>query len=79
VRLERLYHAIRAVLEEAVEAGGSTLSDYAAVDGQQGGFQHRFRVYDREGEACATPGCRTIVRRIVQSNRSTFYCPTCQR
>src|SRR6202008_2117630 len=48
-RLEKLYHAVRAVLEEAIEAGGSKLSDYARVDGAQGGFQHRFPVYDREG------------------------------
>jgi formamidopyrimidine-DNA glycosylase len=79
VRLERLYHAVRAVLEEAIEAGGSTLSDYAAVDGAQGAFQHRFRVYDREGESCPTPGCKGMVRRIVQNGRSTFWCSKCQR
>lgn len=79
VRLERLFHAIRAVLEEAIEAGGSTLSDYAAVDGAQGGFQHRFRVYDREGEPCVTPECGGTVQRIVQAGRSTFWCARCQR
>src|SRR5215467_5868484 len=78
-RLEKLFHAIRAVLEEAIEAGGSTLSDYAAVDGAQGGFQHRFRVYDREGEECPTPNCGGTIRRITQAGRSTFYCGRCQR
>lgn len=78
-RLEKLFHAIRAVLEEAIEAGGSTLSDYAAVDGAQGGFQHRFRVYDREGERCATPECGGVIKRAVHSGRSTFWCPRCQR
>lgn len=79
VRLERLYHAIRAVLEEAIEAGGSTLSDYAQVNGAQGGFQHRFRVYDREGEACTTPECGGTIVRAVHGGRSSFWCPRCQR
>jgi formamidopyrimidine-DNA glycosylase len=70
---------IRETLEEAVEAGGSTLRDYAHTDGGLGYFQHRFRVYDREGEPCATPGCGGTVERVVQSGRSTFYCATCQR
>lgn len=78
-RLEKLYHAIRAVLQEAIEAGGSTLSDYATVDGKQGGFQHRFRVYDREGEACAEPGCGGRIKRAAQGGRSSFWCPRCQR
>ena len=67
------------MLSEAVEAGGSTLRDYAQTDGSLGYFQHRFRVYDREGERCATEGCGATVRRLVQSGRSTFYCPRCQR
>jgi formamidopyrimidine-DNA glycosylase len=67
------------VLEEAIEAGGSTLSDYAAVDGAQGSFQQRFRVYDREGEACPTPDCGGTIKRAVHSGRSTFWCPRCQR
>jgi len=75
-RLEKLFHAIRAVLEEAIEAGGSTLSDYAGVDGAQGGFQHRFRVYDQAGNPCACGG--TIVR-ATQGGRSSFWCPKCQR
>jgi formamidopyrimidine-DNA glycosylase len=78
-RLEKLYHAIRAVLEEAIEAGGSTLSDYAQVDGAQGGFQHRFRVYDREGEPCGTPDCGGTIVRATHGGRSSFWCPRCQR
>jgi formamidopyrimidine-DNA glycosylase len=78
-RLEKLYHAVRAVLEEAIEAGGSTLSDYARVDGARGGFQHRFRVYDREGDECLTPDCGGTIKRAVHSGRSTFWCPRCQR
>jgi formamidopyrimidine-DNA glycosylase len=76
---ERLVASIRAVLAEAVEAGGSTLRDHRKTDGSLGYFQHRFRVYDREGEPCPTPGCPGTVRRIVQAGRSTFFCPTCQR
>ena len=79
VRLERLFHAIRAVLEEAIEAGGSTLSDYAAVDGAQGGFQHRFRVYDREGAKCLTKDCGGTITRATHGGRSSFWCPRCQR
>ena len=78
-RLEALVVAIRAVLEEALVAGGSTLSDFRNVEGGSGYFQHRFAVYDREGEPCPTPGCGGTVRRIVQSGRSSFYCPDCQR
>lgn len=78
-RLEKLAPAIRAVLEEAVAAGGSTLSDYASVDGRQGGFQQRFRVYDREGEACVMPKCGGVIKRAVHSGRSTFWCAKCQR
>ncbi len=74
----RLAGIIREVLEEAVAAGGSTLRDFAHADGSLGYFQHRFRVYDREGEPCTTPGCTALVRRMVQSGRSTFYCETCQ-
>ena len=70
---------IREVLEEAVAAGGSTLRDFAHADGSLGYFQHTFRVYDREGEPCTAPGCGTPILRLVQSGRSTFYCPSCQR
>lgn len=78
-RIERLTREIRDVLSEAIEAGGSTLRDYAQTDGELGYFQHRFQVYDREGETCSKPDCGATVRRIVQSGRSTFYCPKCQR
>ncbi len=78
-RLEKLAPAIRAVLEEAIAAGGSTLSDYAGVDGAQGGFQQRFRVYDREGESCVTEKCTGAIKRAVHGGRSTFWCPKCQR
>jgi formamidopyrimidine-DNA glycosylase len=67
------------VLAEAVEAGGSTLRDHARVDGSLGYFQHSFRVYDREGEPCLTPGCTGTVARLVQAGRSTFYCEGCQK
>lgn len=79
LRLERLVTAIRAVLTEAIAAGGSTLRDYARIDGSAGAFQARFAVYDREGEPCLAPGCAGSVRRTVQSGRSTFWCPVCQR
>ena len=78
-KAQALSEAIRAVLEEAVAHGGSTLRDHAQVDGTSGAMQERFRVYDREGEPCITPGCRGVVGRIVQSGRSTFHCPVCQR
>jgi formamidopyrimidine-DNA glycosylase len=77
--IEALVVAIRDVLAEAIEAGGSTLRDFRHEDGSLGYFQHAFRVYDREGEPCPTPGCRGIVRRMVQSGRSTFHCQECQR
>lgn len=78
-RAERLVPIIRDVLTEAIAAGGSTLKDYAQVDGELGYFQHTFNVYGREGEACSKKGCDGTVDRIVQSNRSTFFCPKCQR
>ena len=75
----RLVAAIKAVLTDAVRAGGSTLRDYKQADGSLGSFQHQFRVYGREGEPCSKPGCRGRVRRKTQGGRSTFYCPACQR
>lgn len=78
-RADLLAASIRAVLEEAVAAGGSSLRDHRQADGALGYFQHSFRVYDREGERCPKPGCSGVVRRIVQSGRSTFYCGVCQR
>ncbi|MCB2114321.1 MAG: bifunctional DNA-formamidopyrimidine glycosylase/DNA-(apurinic or apyrimidinic site) lyase [Parvularculaceae bacterium] len=76
-RAERLWRAIRRTLEAAIDAGGSSLRDFAAADGSLGYFQHRFQVYGREGRAC--PRCARSVARIVQSGRSTFYCGACQR
>jgi len=78
-RIANLVPTIRAVLGEAIEAGGSSLRDYRQADGELGYFQHNFRVYGREGAPCRTPDCGGIVRRIVQSGRSSFYCPACQR
>jgi formamidopyrimidine-DNA glycosylase len=74
-----LVDAIRAVLGEAIAAGGSSLRDHKQTSGELGYFQHSFKVYDREGEPCRTRGCSGTVRRIVQSGRSTFYCPVCQK
>ncbi len=76
---KRLAPAIRAVLEDAIEAGGSSLRDYRRADGSLGYFQHNFRVYGRSGESCSKAGCGGRVERLVQSGRSTFYCPKCQR
>jgi formamidopyrimidine-DNA glycosylase len=70
---------IKTVLTDAIRAGGSSLRDHKLTDGSLGYFQHHFRVYDREGESCPTPGCGGMVTRIVQSGRSTFYCPKCQK
>jgi formamidopyrimidine-DNA glycosylase len=78
-RLERLVVEIKAVLTEAIAAGGSTLRDFAQTDGALGYFQHRFRAYDREAEPCPNAGCRGVILRKVQAGRSTFYCPACQR
>jgi formamidopyrimidine-DNA glycosylase len=75
----KLVVAIRAVLEDAIRAGGSSLRDHRRTDGELGLFQHDFRVYDRDGQPCPTPGCGGTIRRIVQTGRSTFYCPVCQR
>jgi formamidopyrimidine-DNA glycosylase len=77
-RAERLVVAIKAVLNDAIKAGGSSLRDHKRPDGDLGMFQHHFRVYDREGEQCPT-GCGGTIKRIVQNGRSTFYCPSCQK
>lgn len=77
-RAEALVQGIKAVLMDAIEAGGSSLRDHRRTNGELGLFQHDFRVYDREGAACPRrDGGR--IRRIVQGGRSTFYCPVCQR
>lgn len=73
-----LIQAIRAVLEAAIAAGGSSLRDFAAAHGELGYFQHRFQVYDREGQTCARRDCAGIVERAVQAGRSSFFCPQCQ-
>ncbi|MBB3763921.1 bifunctional DNA-formamidopyrimidine glycosylase/DNA-(apurinic or apyrimidinic site) lyase [Sphingomicrobium lutaoense] len=78
-RLDALAGHIQDVLEEAIAAGGSTLRDYSAPDGELGYFPERFDVYGREGQPCRTDGCDREVRRRVQGGRSTFYCAHCQR
>lgn len=79
VALENLTVAIRQVLLDAITAGGSTLKDFRNAEGGSGYFQHSFSVYDREGEPCPTPQCTGTITRIVQSGRSTFFCPVCQK
>ena len=78
-RVARLHAAIREVLWQAIEAGGSSLRDHRQTSGELGYFQHSFRVYGREGQPCLREGCGGTVRRIAQSGRSTWYCPVCQR
>lgn len=74
-----LVRHVREVLAEAIEAGGSSLNDYVQTNGDLGYFQHSFAVYGHEGAACRQDGCNGVIERIVQSGRSTFYCPTCQQ
>lgn len=76
-RAEKLAAAVRQVLTRAIQAGGSSLRDYVQADGELGYFQHEWTVYGREGEPCKA--CGATVKRLVQSGRSTFYCPRCQR
>jgi formamidopyrimidine-DNA glycosylase len=78
-RLARLAAAVREVLAEAIEAGGSSLRDHRQTSGELGYFQHAFRAYDRAGQPCPTPGCPGTIRRSVQSGRSSYHCPACQR
>jgi formamidopyrimidine-DNA glycosylase len=79
VRSSRLVAAIQAVLEKAIEAGGSTLRDYRHTDGSRGGFQDEFAVYDRDGEPCRRAGCGGQIKRAVHQSRATYFCGTCQR
>ncbi|MEZ5777380.1 MAG: bifunctional DNA-formamidopyrimidine glycosylase/DNA-(apurinic or apyrimidinic site) lyase [Paracoccaceae bacterium] len=79
VRIAAVVPIVRAVLNEAIEAGGSSLRDFRRADGELGYFQHSFRVYDQRDAPCPTPGCHGTITRIVQSGRSTFFCPRCQR
>ena len=74
-----LVDAIRAVLNDAIKAGGSSLRDHRRADGSLGDFQHNFQAYDREGRQCPTRGCKGKIKRVVQTGRSTFYCPSCQK
>jgi formamidopyrimidine-DNA glycosylase len=78
-RAEALVEAIKAVLEEAIAAGGSSLRDHRQTSGALGEFQHNFRVYDREGKPCPRRGCNGTIKRLVQGGRSTYYCPVCQK
>jgi len=76
-RAKKLVDAIKDVLRDAIEAGGSSLRDHRRADGSLGDFQHNFQVYDREGQPC--PHCKGKIKRIVQVGRSTFYCSSCQK
>lgn len=78
-RCDRLAIAVRQVIADAIAAGGSSLRDYVRADGSLGYFQHSFDVYGREALPCRREGCTGTIGRIVQSGRSTFYCPACQR
>ncbi|MEE9426681.1 MAG: bifunctional DNA-formamidopyrimidine glycosylase/DNA-(apurinic or apyrimidinic site) lyase [Paracoccaceae bacterium] len=77
-RINSLVPAIRNVLNDAIDAGGSSLKDHRQTDGELGYFQHRFQVYDREKQPCTKPDCKGTIQRIVQSGRSSFYCDKCQ-
>ncbi len=76
-QLDRLHTALRAVLRRAIQAGGSSVSDYVDADGAKGFFQIQHRVYGREGQPCRV--CGTPIRRIVLAGRSTHFCPHCQK
>ena len=78
-QVQLLVRAIKAVLKDAIAAGGSTLRDHAQATGDPGNFQHHFLVYGREGKPCLGKNCTGTVKRIVQAGRSTFYCPSCQK
>jgi formamidopyrimidine-DNA glycosylase len=78
-QVHALVPLIREVLAEAIEAGGSSLRDFRQANGELGYFSKHFQVYDREGDPCETPGCAGTITRTVQSGRSSFWCPSCQR
>lgn len=78
-RVSALVPVIKDVLNDAIAAGGSSLRDFRQADGELGYFQHSFDVYGRENQPCRTPNCTGTVTRAVQSGRSSFYCPKCQR
>ena len=77
-RVERVTANTHDVITEAIDAGGSTISDFVNVEGDLGYFSHSFQVYGREGESCLSEDCDATIKRIFQSGRSTFYCPKCQ-
>ena len=76
-QLERLHLAVKEVLKEAIALGGSSISDYVDIDGEEGSFQIQHRVYGREGEPCLV--CKTPIKRVVIAGRSSYYCPECQK
>tara|TARA_B100000700_G_scaffold152827_1_gene169611 strand:- start:151 stop:981 length:831 start_codon:yes stop_codon:yes gene_type:complete len=78
-KIDGLVIAIRIVLQDAINAGGSTLKDHLQTTGEMGYFQHQFRVYSRAGEGCMKKSCLGTIKRIIQSGRSTFFCGKCQR
>ena len=78
-RVSTLVPVIRQVLSDAIKAGGSSLRDFRQADGELGYFQHSFDVYGREGAPCRSADCTGTIARLVQSGRSSFYCPQCQR
>lgn len=78
VRCERLAVSVVEVLQRALEHGGTSLKDFVAADGATGDHSHYLWVYDREGMPCPDPQCAGVIRRIVQQQRATFYCPRCQ-
>lgn len=78
-RLNRILPHVQDVLRDAIEAGGSSLKDFRNAEGELGYFQHKFYVYGREGKPCKSPNCTRHIKRIVQSGRSSFYCPSCQK
>jgi formamidopyrimidine-DNA glycosylase len=75
--MARLADAIKAVLREAIKAGGTTLRDYVSPEGATGYFRQKLFVYERQGQPCRR--CNTSIRQLVQGGRSTYFCPTCQR
>ena len=75
--VDHLLHSIKETLEEAIKSGGSSINTHRTVDGKMGYFQQDLRVYGRSGKPC--PGCHTPITSIRQGNRSTFYCPKCQK
>ena len=78
IRAKRLVGSIKTVIQQAIDVGGSTLKDFQDVEGNAGYFSHQFKVYGREGKKCVHEGCKGTIERIVQTGRSTFYCPKCQ-